>query len=128
MLNKLGGSEENIDILVIDMKRWYRSIRSIIQVIEGDLIRKQPFEQILIIYPCNTNNRTIHRIYLAKSIRSQERSTCPTQIRVLPYFGPLKTTNQINTSMDFISHKQKNPHRSSLISKVSQLKFFPFFR
>jgi hypothetical protein len=113
MLNKLGGEKGNIDILVIEIKRWYRSTRSLIQLIENDLIHKQPFGQIMIIYQCNINH-TIERILLTKYLKYQERSTCPTQIRILPNFNYLKT----NSSSNFIHYKRKKPRRTSLITKV----------
>ena len=124
MLNKLGGKTTNIDLLVIELKRWYQSERSTIQLIGGDLMRKQPFEQILIFYQCNENQPTMHRVYLTKIIRTQERSTCPSQIRVLRNFDEFERKDQINSSAVFISHKEKREqqHHSGLISKVCQLK------
>lgn len=130
MLNKLGGNKRNIEILIIEIKRWYRSSRSVVQMIENDLIHKQPFHQIMIIYKCNINH-TLERILLAKYLKYQERSTCPTQIYILPHSDykkfDIKNLDLMNSSSangsNFIYNKRKKPRRWSLIIKVSSFKF-----
>jgi len=100
MLNKLGGKTGNIDILLIEINRWYKSSRSVVQIIEHDLIFKQPFQQIMVYYQCNIHH-TMERIVLAKYLKHQEKSTCPTQINIL-------SKNQFLTSDGNITNRPIN--------------------
>lgn len=106
MLNKLGGTKGNIDLLLIEIKRWYKSSRSIVQIIENDLISRQPFEQITIYYQCNVN-RTYERLVLAKYLTYQEQSTCPSQIHVIPHSDFfVSNDNSFSKPADVISHEK----------------------
>jgi len=81
MLQKLGGQKSKIDILQIEILNWYKSPRSVVQVIENDIVDRQPFEQITIFYQCNVHH-TMERLVLVKYLAYQERSSCPTQINI----------------------------------------------
>ncbi|CAF2111389.1 unnamed protein product [Rotaria magnacalcarata] len=82
MLNKLGGIQGRIHILQLKIQHWYRSIRSVIQFVENDMIQRQPFQQIIISYPCNIL-QTRTQLILIKHLKYQEQSTCPTQIKIM---------------------------------------------
>jgi hypothetical protein len=149
MLNKLGGKKGNIDILLIEIKRWYKSSRSVVQIIEQDLVFKQPFQQIMVYYLCNINH-SMERIVLAKYLKYQERSTCPTQINILSknqfltpdgnianrpiniYFDekfylkkPNSTLNLFNKS-NFYFNKKKKINQWNLFTKVYLQNFLLF--
>lgn len=84
MLNKLGGTKHRIHSLQLEIDNWYKSPRSAVQVIPNDLIDKQPFEQIVVLYYCNIR-QTVERLLLAKYLKYQEQSKCPTQIKIARY-------------------------------------------
>jgi len=148
MLKKLGGSRGNIDILQIEIRKWYKSSRSMIQIIDNGLINRQPFQQITILYQCN-ELQTMERLVLVKYLKYQERSSCPTQIYIISKDDFLisnnltvnKSTNirfnqniYINkTNLTFLSfnrsnfyyNKKKKPNQWNLFAKV--LFFFTNF-
>ena len=108
MLKKLGG---NINILIIEIERWYVSPRSVVQLIDDDIIQKQPFQEITIIYRCVSTN-SIERIRLGKYLKYQEQSTCPTQFLIRSNFD-----SSVNQS-DWIPDQKSTSFSSNFIIKV----------
>jgi len=124
MLNKLGGKKGNIDILLIEIKRWYKSSRSMVQIIDNNIVQNQPFQQIIIYYQCNMN-QTMERLVLAKYLKYQERSSCPTQITITPhedFFTPhreiFKKPIDINFDQKFYLNKSNIILNSSNDSNI----------
>ncbi|CAF4018822.1 unnamed protein product [Rotaria sordida] len=99
MLKKLGGIEEKIHLLKMEIKNWYRSIRSVIQLIDNDMIGRQPFQRITILFPCNII-RTKTQLVLVRDLKYQEQSTCPTQIKILSDKDILTSSNY-TTNIDY---------------------------
>ncbi|CAF1044917.1 unnamed protein product [Adineta steineri] len=137
MLNKLGGPIGKIDILQIEILNWYNSTRSVIQIIDNNIVDKQPFQQITIFYPCNFHH-TMERLVLAKYLAYQERSSCPSQINVIngdellisndetiyiQKYKPINTfqyddfNKSYNKSDDTDDNKNKS-HQSNLFAKI----------
>lgn len=114
MLNKLGG---NIKILIIEIERWYSSPRSVAQLIDYDMIRKQPFEEITIIYPCILTN-SIERILLGKYFNHQEESTCPTQFQIRSNFDSFQILNSTVNQSDWIPDQRSRSFSANFIIKV----------
>jgi hypothetical protein len=136
-LFKLGGQESQIDLLKLEIKRWYNSSRSVVQLIDNNLIQKQPFQQISVLYKCNIDD-TMKTLVLAKYLEIQERSTCPSQIKIISNenlyisdqetidiqnYKPVKSHNQqrsqnsLNESIDYYNKKNKS-NQSNLFAKV----------
>jgi hypothetical protein len=81
MLVKLGGQETKIHMLQIIIKTWYKSTRSVVQIIDNSMIDFQPFKQITILFYCNIRER-MERWVLARYLDTQENSPCPTQMKL----------------------------------------------
>lgn len=80
-LNDISGKKENINTLIIEIKRWYFSSRTKTQIIDYDILGKQTFEKIIIIFPCGSPE-SIKTLLLDKSAKYQMQSTCPSQLRI----------------------------------------------
>ena len=132
ILDRLAGANKRIHILQIDINRWHNSSLSVVQYIEDDMIKKQPFQQIIIYYPCIIRN-TMERIVLVKDLQIQAKSTCPEQVKIIPedentihdnsIHDPIYTQN--NTHFDYYDYdrkKKRNRFNSSV--KVCLLKVF----
>ena len=113
MLDKLGGTESRIDLLHIEIKHWYRSVQSVVQIIHNDLVAQQPFQQIDVVYPCHAR-RSIEQLVLVKSLKKQERSSCPTQIKIISN-DDLSTPNHTRTQKKkpTKTHQNQNEHVKS---------------
>ncbi|CAF0907253.1 unnamed protein product [Adineta ricciae] len=106
-LNKLGGQKGTISLLQIEIFKWYNSRLAKSQTIENELVDWQPFQQIIVRYPCNIR-KSIERLVLAKYLAYQERSSCPTQIRVTngdeligPRHLPVRRSHLYNSDFDY---------------------------
>ena len=102
-MNKLGGRRENIHKLILEIHRWYKSDRSIVQLIKDDHIQNQPFQEIEILYRCQLTN-SMERIYLNKHFPVQQQSTCRSQIQIgnrIHSFVMFNSTKSMNDPTDF---------------------------
>jgi hypothetical protein len=102
MLNKLGGRRGKITILQLEILNWYDSARSLVQMIENDIVDRQPFQQITVYYQCNVHH-TMERLVLAKYLDYQERSSCPSQINVIKGDHLLASSDE---TFDIPEHKR----------------------
>ena len=80
MLNTLGGRHGKISLLQLDILNWDHTSRSVVQNIAEGIANRQPFQQIVVQYQCNSRH-SMERLVIAKYLAMQEHSSCPTQIR-----------------------------------------------
>lgn len=67
------------------------------------MINRQPFQQIILLYPCNFLQTKL-KLTLFKYLKTQQESNCPTQIKILLNENLLIINNN---SKDFTENKSK---------------------
>ncbi|UJR16574.1 hypothetical protein I4U23_003475 [Adineta vaga] len=118
MLNKLGGRTGKISLLQIEILNWYNSPRTMVQTIENDIVDRQPFQQITILYQCLLRS-SMERLVLAKYLIYQERSTCPSQINVTK--GEDLLLSSKSQSTEYIKYDSMNTFQYDYFNKVKSL-------
>ena len=103
-LFRLGGVKSEVDLLKIEIKKWYNSARNALQIIDNLAIHKQPFDQIIVYYQCNQYERR-EILVLAKYSKIQSKSKCPKQIQII------SNENIYLTEQDIINIQTYQPRR-----------------